>query len=180
MRVGASHVVAQHGIRPPAPRPHLRIDMKKWIAGPALAGLMVFGTATAVEATTPPADPVTTDSGSDDEDSDKTGLWGLLGLAGLAGLGRAQAARRLHPRPARHHHHWWFVGPLTDQIASQALPPSRSGLARSSHRPLTTAAPPSAFTPARCHEPGRRSRCWSSPRPTVLTTVRAGQPGRRS
>jgi len=47
---------------------------------------MVFGTATAVEATTPPADPVTTDSGSDDEDSDKTGLWGLLGLAGLAGL----------------------------------------------------------------------------------------------
>jgi len=58
---------------------------------------MVFGTATAVEATTPP-DPVATDSGSDD-DSDKTGLIGLLGLLGLAGL--AGLKRRNDPSDGR-------------------------------------------------------------------------------
>ena len=57
--------------------------MKKWIAGPAVAGLLLVGSASTVDATTAPAQEETT---TDDDDSSKLGLLGLLGLAGLAGL----------------------------------------------------------------------------------------------
>ena len=63
--------------------------MKKWLAGPAIAGLMLVGTAAVADATAPMQEETSTD-----DDSDKTGLWGLLGLAGLAGL--AGLKRRDH------------------------------------------------------------------------------------
>ena len=56
--------------------------MRKWIAGPAVAGLLLVGSATVAEATTAPAQEDTTS----EDDSSKVGLFGLLGLAGLAGL----------------------------------------------------------------------------------------------
>lgn len=55
--------------------------MRKWIAGPALAGLMLVGTASVADA----AAPAQEETASDDDGSN-AGLWGLLGLAGLAGL----------------------------------------------------------------------------------------------
>ena len=57
--------------------------MKKWIAGPAIAGLLLVGSASTVDAATAPTQEETT---TDDDDGSKAGLWGLLGLAGLAGL----------------------------------------------------------------------------------------------
>jgi hypothetical protein len=54
--------------------------MKKWMAGPALAGLIVIS-ATVAEATAPAQE----ESLSEDDNGD-VGLFGLIGLAGLAGL----------------------------------------------------------------------------------------------
>ena len=63
--------------------------MKKMLAGPMVAGAVLLGTATVVDAreaqTTPPVDAATSDADDDDGDSN-AGLLGLLGLAGLAGL----------------------------------------------------------------------------------------------
>jgi LPXTG-motif cell wall-anchored protein len=59
--------------------------MKKWYTVPALVGILTLGTAAAVEAA-PPSTAPTQAPTSDEDGSDKTGLWGLLGLAGLAGL----------------------------------------------------------------------------------------------
>jgi MYXO-CTERM domain-containing protein len=56
--------------------------MKKMLAGPAVAGVLLLGTATIAEATTAP----TQEDTAAEEDSDKTGLFGLIGLLGLAGL----------------------------------------------------------------------------------------------
>ena len=52
---------------------------------PALVGILTLGTAATVEATPPSTGP-TQATTSNDDGSNKTGLWGLLGLAGLAGL----------------------------------------------------------------------------------------------
>jgi len=65
--------------------------MMKMLAGPLVAGVLLLGTATVVEAqdaqTTPVDDATTSADNSDDDDgSSKVGLLGLLGLAGLAGL----------------------------------------------------------------------------------------------
>ena len=64
--------------------------MKKMLAGPAVAGVLLLGTATAVGAqnpeTTPVDDATATTDDDDDDGSSKVGLLGLLGLAGLAGL----------------------------------------------------------------------------------------------
>ncbi len=57
--------------------------MKKMLAGPAIAGVLLLGTATIAEATTAPRQEEDTAA---EEDSDKTGLFGLIGLLGLAGL----------------------------------------------------------------------------------------------
>jgi len=63
---------------------------KKTLAGPMVAGAVLLGTATMVDAenaqTTPPADEVTTSDADDEDGSNRVGLLGLLGLAGLAGL----------------------------------------------------------------------------------------------
>jgi len=59
--------------------------MKKWYTVPVLAGILTIGTAAVVEAA-PPSNAPTQATTSNDDGSDKTGLWGLLGLAGLAGL----------------------------------------------------------------------------------------------
>ena len=59
--------------------------MKKWYTVPALVGILTLGTAAAVEAS-PPTNAPTQQTTSNDDSSDKTGLWGLLGLLGLAGL----------------------------------------------------------------------------------------------
>lgn len=64
--------------------------IKKLLAGPMVAGVVLLGTATMVEAqdaqTTPPVDEATSEDDGDDDGSSKVGLFGLLGLAGLAGL----------------------------------------------------------------------------------------------
>ncbi len=65
--------------------------MKKMLAGPVVAGVLLLGTATVVDAqdaqTTPGDDATTsTDNNDDDDGSSKVGLLGLLGLLGLAGL----------------------------------------------------------------------------------------------
>jgi len=54
--------------------------MKKWIAGPAIAGLMLVGTASVTDAAAPAQEETSDDDGSN------AGLFGLIGLAGLAGL----------------------------------------------------------------------------------------------
>ena len=56
--------------------------MKKMLAGPVVAGALLFGTATVVEAQEAPAQA----ESNNEDDSSKVGLLGLLGLAGLAGL----------------------------------------------------------------------------------------------
>ena len=62
--------------------------MKKMLAGPVVAGVLLLGTATVADAQTTPVDDATTSANSSDDDdgSSKVGLLGLLGLAGLAGL----------------------------------------------------------------------------------------------
>jgi MYXO-CTERM domain-containing protein len=65
--------------------------IKKTIAGPIVAGVVLLGPAAMAEAQevqTTPVDAATDDNGDDDDDdgSGKVGLLGLLGLAGLAGL----------------------------------------------------------------------------------------------
>jgi len=57
--------------------------MKKMLAAPAIAGVLLLGTATMAEATTAPDQEETA---TEEDDSDKTGLFGLIGLLGLAGL----------------------------------------------------------------------------------------------
>ena len=62
--------------------------MMKMLAGPLVAGVLLLGTATVVEAqdaqTTPLDDATTSADNSDDDDgSSKVGLLGLAGLAGL-------------------------------------------------------------------------------------------------
>lgn len=59
--------------------------MKKWYAAPALAGLVLVGSASMAEAAPLDAVPSQTET-TDDGDGGNAGLWGLLGLAGLAGL----------------------------------------------------------------------------------------------
>ena len=56
--------------------------MKKWIAGPAMAGMVLIGSASVADAAGAPAQ----EEASSDDDSSKLGLLGLVGLAGLAGL----------------------------------------------------------------------------------------------
>ncbi|CAN5777747.1 hypothetical protein BH20ACT4_BH20ACT4_11810 [soil metagenome] len=56
--------------------------VKKMLAGPALAGALLFGTASVADAQETPSQ----EDAAADEDSDKTGLFGLIGLLGLAGL----------------------------------------------------------------------------------------------
>jgi hypothetical protein len=67
--------------------------MKRMIAGPVVAGVVLLGAgavAEAQEAQTTPVDAATDDDDAGDDDDDdgggKAGLLGLLGLAGLAGL----------------------------------------------------------------------------------------------
>ena len=72
--------------------------MKKWYTVPALVGILTLGTAAAVEASPPPSNAPTQETTSNDDGSDKTGLWGLLGLAGLAGL----AGLKRRNDPIRH------------------------------------------------------------------------------
>ncbi|CAN5730764.1 hypothetical protein BH20ACT4_BH20ACT4_11730 [soil metagenome] len=75
--------------------------MKKMLAGPALAGALLFGTASVADAQETPAQ----EDAAADEDSDKTGLFGLIGLRGLAGLAglkrnTTQPVRRLRASTA--------------------------------------------------------------------------------
>jgi MYXO-CTERM domain-containing protein len=56
--------------------------MKKWLAGPAVAGMLLVGSASTVDASSAPAQEETVT----EDDSSKVGLLGLIGLAGLAGL----------------------------------------------------------------------------------------------
>lgn len=60
--------------------------MKKILAGPMVAGALLLGTATMVDAQEAQTTPVDEATSSDDGGDSKAGLWGLLGLAGLAGL----------------------------------------------------------------------------------------------
>ena len=69
--------------------------MKKMLAGPAVAGVLLLGTATIAEATTAP----TQEDTAAEEDSDKTGLFGLIGLTVLSaarcgGVRSGQVQRR--------------------------------------------------------------------------------------
>lgn len=57
--------------------------MKKMLAAPAIAGVLLLGTATIADATSAPEQE---DTSAAEDDSDKTGLFGLVGLLGLAGL----------------------------------------------------------------------------------------------
>lgn len=56
--------------------------MKKLLAGPAIAGVLLLGTATGADAQVTPAQEET----ANEDDNSKVGLFGLIGLAGLAGL----------------------------------------------------------------------------------------------
>ena len=56
--------------------------MKKMLAAPAVAGVLLLGTASVADAQDAPAQ----EDAAAEEDSDKTGLFGLIGLLGLAGL----------------------------------------------------------------------------------------------
>ena len=80
--------------------------MKKTLAGPVVAGALLFTPVAVAQAsnaeTTPPADEAAADEDDGDDDSSKVGLWGLLGLAGLAGLAglkRRDTAVRYDSRP---------------------------------------------------------------------------------
>jgi LPXTG-motif cell wall-anchored protein len=55
--------------------------MRRWIAVPTLAGVLMLGTATVADAQKP-----TQDESANEDDNDNVGLLGLIGLAGLAGL----------------------------------------------------------------------------------------------
>ena len=56
--------------------------MKKMLAAPAVAGVLLLGTASVADAQEAPAQ----EERAAKADSDKTGLFGLIGLLGLAGL----------------------------------------------------------------------------------------------
>ncbi len=86
-RKGASCAVPHGGV-PPIGCSRSRQERKrkvnrnrKWIAGPAMAGLLLVGTASVADA----AAPAQTEEAGEDNNSN-AGLFGLLGLAGLAGL----------------------------------------------------------------------------------------------
>jgi MYXO-CTERM domain-containing protein len=55
--------------------------MRRWIAVPTLAGVLMLGTATVADAQKP-----TQDESANEDDNGNVGLLGLIGLAGLAGL----------------------------------------------------------------------------------------------
>ncbi|MDQ3311574.1 MAG: LPXTG cell wall anchor domain-containing protein [Actinomycetota bacterium] len=59
------------------------MDKRRAGSAPAIAGVLLLGSASAVDATTAPAQD---DSSANEDDSSKVGLLGLVGLAGLAGL----------------------------------------------------------------------------------------------
>lgn len=62
--------------------------MRKTIATSAVAVALTFGGAGIAQAATPEETATLAQSTTqtEDQDSDKTGLWGLLGLLGLGGL----------------------------------------------------------------------------------------------
>ncbi|CAN5487795.1 hypothetical protein BH18ACT3_BH18ACT3_29130 [soil metagenome] len=60
--------------------------MKKMLAAPAAAGVLLLGTASVADAQEAPAQ----EERAAKEDSDKTGLFGLIGLLGLAGVSTAE------------------------------------------------------------------------------------------
>jgi hypothetical protein len=62
------------------------MKLRRWIAVPTLAGILMFGTATVADAQQPAQD----DSVNED-DNGNVGLFGLIGLAGLAGLAASSA-----------------------------------------------------------------------------------------
>jgi hypothetical protein len=69
------------------------MKMRKWIAGPTLAGILMLGTATVADAQQPAQD-----NSANEDDNGNVGLFGLIGLAGLAGL----AGLKRHDRETRY------------------------------------------------------------------------------
>ena len=85
------------------PTLHLRqrkAEMKKKFIGPAIAGLVLIGSASTASATTAPSEAPTQVETDADDDGSNAGLWGLLGLAGLAGLAGLKRRDR-HPTSDR-------------------------------------------------------------------------------